>query len=56
MKKPSRPVIFLILLLLTVTLGSCNSEYRRSNKACLKMVSGGLLKLSKGRVIQPGAC
>jgi hypothetical protein len=49
MKKPSRPVIFLILLSLTVSLGSCSSEYQRSKKACLKMVSEGLLKLSPDR-------
>ena len=53
MKKYSRPVIFLFLCVLTVTIGSCNkedrSEYARSTRACVNMTADGLLKVSDKR-------
>ena len=53
MKKLSRLVTLLVLLLLTASICSCNkeekSEYRRSTAACLRMVSEGLLEVSDNR-------
>lgn len=53
MRKPSRYLTFPILLLLTVSIGSCNkedgSEYSRSTAACLRMASEGLLEIGDDR-------
>lgn len=53
MKKYSRPVIFLFLFVLTVSIGSCKkedrSEYARSTKACVSMTADGLLEVSDER-------
>jgi len=53
MKKYSRPVMFLFLSVLTVSIGSCKkedrSEYARSTRACVSMAADGLLAVSDER-------
>ena len=53
MKKISRIIIFLALLLLTISIGSCKTEvkkeYSRSSAACLRMASEGLLEVGEDR-------